>query len=524
MAQTAQNKSTSNSIWQKIFDRFISIAPSLIIFVSVFTVATLKNIYDTNVNAEQVGLKAVNKLESYIDKTANNLSELKKEVDGKCEEIDIQHLRQYVFNSPIAKEVRLFDTEGQIYCSNNQGQAYRYVNSNVIDRIQHNDELNTISLVSSAVHHQAILIYSANDDLSGISVLLPPEQFLSLITPELEKPHYNYQVKVLNQTLAQQNQSNTSYQTFNFVSDTYPVTITLQLTNHSYWSFWMQNFWKIVFWATIATATYQAVRNYRLSRNSLAFLLKEAIHNDELELFFQPIIDIETPKIIGSESLMRWNNPDHGTISPTIFIPLAERIQVIEQVTYQAFKLVTKFINKNKDLLKDQYISVNISRTLIIDAKFIEFLRKYAQINTHILPLLLLEITEDNDFSADELAMVKKHLTLLKELGYRIAMDDFGTGYSGLNFIHQHNFDIIKIDQVFIKGLSQDSAIHSVLSSMVKLAQQLEMRVIAEGVETQDQAEELRALGVRYIQGYYYSQPLPEEDYLTKLSEQSKTK
>ena len=162
--------------------------------------------------------------------------------------------------------------------------------------------------------------------------------------------------------------------------------------------------------ASAIAVLYQAIRNYKLTRNSLAFSLKEAINNHELELNFQPIVDIHEPKIVGSEALIRWNNPDHGAISPTIFIPLAERIQVIEQITHQVFKLVTEFVNLIPHLVQNQYISINVSRTLIIKAKFVDYLEKYAKKNPDILPLLLLEITEDNDFSPEELEVVRNNL------------------------------------------------------------------------------------------------------------------
>jgi len=170
--------------------------------------------------------------------------------------------------------------------------------------------------------------------------------------------------------------------------------------------------------------------------------------------------------------------------------------------------LVTECVEQHKHALHDQYISINISRLLIIDNYFMDYMKRYATKYPAIVPRLLLEITEDNHFNVDELKLAMENLQRLKQLGFKIAIDDFGTGYSDLNFIHQHDFHTLKIDQVFIKSLHQNSAITSVLVSMIKLAKQLNMRLIAEGVENQDQVRELELLGVRYIQGFYYSEPM----------------
>lgn len=524
MDNTALSEASIAPSRQHLFDRISVLTPLLIIFAIVFALSAVKNIYDTSVHAKIFGQSAIATLENYIDTTTSELAKLNSEVGKTCNASDIQRLRQYVFQSPMAKEVGLFDENGRMYCSSNEGRTVFSVGKSIIRQINQAPTLTTIAFAPTRNHDQAIFIYSAKEDLSGIDALLPPSLFLDLITSKFKQQFYDYQVNVLQHSLehknAPDNTGNSAYRTYDFKSERYPISLRIHLTPRSYITHYEQHIWRVILLASAIAVLYQAIRNYKLTRNSLAFSLKEAINNHELELNFQPIIDIYEPKIVGSEALIRWNNPDHGAISPTIFIPLAERIQVIEQITHQVFKLVTEFVNLNPHLIQNQYISINVSRTLIIKPRFVDYLERYAQKNPHVLPLLLLEITEDNDFSPEELKIVRTNLGHLKHLGYKIAMDDFGTGYSGLNFIHQHDFDIIKIDQVFIKGLSQNSAIDSVIKSMIKLANQLKMRVIAEGVETHEQVEHLRGLGVRYIQGFYYSEPLPAEDYLLKLTAQ----
>jgi len=505
----------------KVFERLAMLVPVLIIFISVFSLAAVHNVYATREHAITYGQEVILTLENYISNTAQELQVLSKSLDNHCDKSSVQLLRQYVFHSPTAKEIELFNSEGRIYCSSNQGYTDRQIDSIILSSIHNNQPHTTISFTRSGTHDKAISIYFANNDYAGSKVLLPPEQFIQLISSKLKEHYFEYQVEIFHHSVNVLDLNiNNDNELMEFHSQLYPIAISLQVTPLSYWVHFKLNFWKIIFLACLVTLFYQGFRSYRVTRNSLAFSLTEAINNQELELNFQPIVDIHNQKIVGSEALIRWHDKDHGAIPPSVFIPLAEQMQVIEPITLQVFKLVTAFAKQNPHLMKDQYISVNLSRTLVIKPKFIDFLTRYAHRNAAILPLLLIEITEDNNFSTEELVIVRKHLTHLKSLGFKIAMDDFGTGYSGLNFIHQHQFDTIKIDQVFINGLNDNSAIRSVLHSMIKLAKQLQMRVIAEGAETHDQVEQLRLLGIQYIQGFYYFKPLAAEDYLLKLSAQ----
>lgn len=521
MGNVIRSQSFSRLNRYQVIDRITLLVPVFIIFAIVFSLAAIHNVYATREHAKTYGKEAIATFEQYIEQTTAELAQLNQNLDGYCYESDIQQLRQYVFHSPTVKEVGLFNSQGTIYCSSNQGYIDTQISQSVLNRIKSNNELTTIAFSRSSSHDKAISIYFANKDLTGSKVLLPPEQFLNLISAKFNQPYFNNEVQILNHAL---NDKSLDIQEdgriLQFQSLQYPLTISLQITPASYWAQFEQNFWKITFFAGLLAFIYQAIRYYKVTRNGLAFSLKEAIDNHELALNFQPIVDIHSQKIVGSEALIRWHNRDHGVISPSVFIPLAEQMQVIEPITRQVLRLVTEFVEQNPHLVKDQYISINLSRTLVIQPKFIDYLAYYADKKAHVLPLLLIEITEDNNFSAEEMIIVRENLNRIKSLGFKIAMDDFGTGYSGLNFIHQHAFHTIKIDQVFINGLCDNSAIHSVLQSMVKLAKQLQMRVIAEGAETHDQVEQLRLLGIQYIQGFYYFKPLPAEEYLLTLSAQ----
>ena len=259
---------------------------------------------------------------------------------------------------------------------------------------------------------------------------------------------------------------------------------------------------------------YLAILSYRVTRQSLEYSLQQALQDDDLELYLQPIVDIVEKRIAGSEALIRWHHPTQGIIPPDMFIPLAERMGIIDQITKRILKAVKTLILAHPTRLEGQYISLNISRQLIIDPSFIDYLIEFSKRNQAIIPTLLLEITENNEYTNRELEQAAASLKVLSELGFKFAVDDFGTGYSGLNFIRQHPFNALKIDKVFVNGLRTESTITPVLTSMISLGEELNMKVIAEGVETKEQIEKLRQLGVRYIQGYYFSAPMRPKEFI----------
>ncbi|MBF4257814.1 cyclic diguanylate phosphodiesterase [Vibrio anguillarum] len=484
-------------------------APILGIFFFVFTLAIIKNFYDTNRLATRFGEQAITQLEHHINQTSDELNQLSKNISKHCQREDIIALRSYVFRSKMVKEVGMYNAHGTIFCTSNEGHTTIHLYKHILDRLKQSPTNTTISLTKSRSKEQTFFVYASQPDMSGLNALMPPEQFMNLVAPKLAKWHYGYQVNVLSQSIrSDQEEIDSAHTSFLFKSEHYPLSIQIYLNNGSYAYHFLDNLWLVLLTASIISLIYLAYHNYYLSRNTLEVSLREAISSHQLELYLQPIVDITENRIVGSEALLRWNEPSQGYISPTIFIPLSERIGVIHQITYRVLKLVTECVEQHKHALHDQYISINISRLLIIDNYFMDYMKRYATKHPAIVPRLLLEITEDNHFNVDELKLAMENLQRLKQLGFKIAIDDFGTGYSGLNFIHQHDFHTLKIDQVFIKSLHQNSAITSVLVSMIKLAKQLNMRLIAEGVENQDQVRELELLGVRYIQGFYYSEPM----------------
>ncbi len=240
--------------------------------------------------------------------------------------------------------------------------------------------------------------------------------------------------------------------------------------------------------------------------------LKNAIKNEELILFFQPKIDIQNNKIDGVEALIRWNHPRKGLLTPYHFIDIAEKGGIIHLIDSYVLEKTIQTINKwsTNPILKNLNIAVNISANKFLEPHFVDELKSLIT-KYHINPSKLqIEITET--LSIQNFEYTIQTLKKIKSLGVKIALDDFGTGYSSLNYIKQIPFDVLKIDQSFIRDLLKDRDDLIITKMIVEISKILNKENVAEGVENEKILEIIKNLGVRLVQGYYFSKPIPEDE------------
>lgn len=240
--------------------------------------------------------------------------------------------------------------------------------------------------------------------------------------------------------------------------------------------------------------------------------LKNAIKNEELILFFQPKIDIQNNKIDGVEALIRWNHPRKGLLTPYHFIDIAEKGGIIHLIDSYVLEKTIQTINKwsTNPILKNLNIAVNISANKFLEPHFVDELKSLIT-KYHIKPSKLqIEITET--LSIQNFEYTIQTLKKIKSLGVKIALDDFGTGYSSLNYIKQIPFDVLKIDQSFIRDLLKDRDDLVITKMIVEISKILNKENVAEGVENEKILEIIKNLGVRLVQGYYFSKPIPEDE------------
>ncbi|WP_326512109.1 EAL domain-containing protein [Clostridium intestinale] len=243
-------------------------------------------------------------------------------------------------------------------------------------------------------------------------------------------------------------------------------------------------------------------------------MLEEALDNNEFVLYYQKQVDITTERIEGAEALVRWNSADRGFVSPIEFIPLAEETGFIVPLGKWILEEACKQCKEWNDTIdKDFRVSVNVSSIQFMEKAFIDMVVNTLK-TTGINPKNLeLEITESVALYKEEEVISK--LEELKNLGVRVSIDDFGTGYSSLKYLQKFKIDGLKIDKAFIDNINENS---SIAKSIISMAENLGVYVIAEGVETVEQVNCLRSLKCQYIQGYYYGKPVPPDGFDLKIS------
>lgn len=244
--------------------------------------------------------------------------------------------------------------------------------------------------------------------------------------------------------------------------------------------------------------------------------LRHAIMNNELYLVYQPVVDLRTNKMVGCEALIRWQHPVKGNVPPDVFIPIAEEtgiiIEIGEYVAEQAVKTLETFSKKTET--KSLFVNINVSGIQILSRNFDCVIRELLM-NSNIKPNLLnVEITESiliEDYKA-AIGFVRE----LKLMGINIYLDDFGTGFSSLSYLHQFPFDVIKLDKSFIDAMDFSKKNLAIVESISSMANNLNMKIVAEGVESEAQLNKLDEFEYHYGQGYFFSKPL-DLDLLNKF-------
>ncbi|MBL5929696.1 EAL domain-containing protein [Lelliottia amnigena] len=268
---------------------------------------------------------------------------------------------------------------------------------------------------------------------------------------------------------------------------------------------------------SILTRTFSCLK--KSGSNSPLKTLQNAIDQRQITPFYQPFINGITGEIAGVEVLARWKHPSYGYVSPDVFIPLAEKHNLIIPLTHSLIQQVIADLQHQIHRFPvGTYICINISAQNCLDPSFevdtCELLQKFTANQSHVV----MEITERDPLHfTPELS---DWFAALRRSDISVALDDFGTGYSNLSYISALNPEFIKIDKMFVSqiGVSDDTRL---VDSLIDLAKNMHLKIIAEGVETQAQADYLRAKKIDFMQGFYFCKPLPVQELMRVVMAQA---
>ena len=239
-----------------------------------------------------------------------------------------------------------------------------------------------------------------------------------------------------------------------------------------------------------------------------------AVREKQFLVFFQPKFDIrpDKPVLASAEALVRWQHPKLGLVSPGVFIPLFEENGLIRELDSYVWRSTAEQIRAWKERIgRAVPVSVNVSRVDMYDPKLVDVFHDLLNANGLHAGELRLEITE-SAYTHDS-AQIISSVSSLRDLGFQVEMDDFGTGYSSLSMISSLPIDALKLDMSFIRDAFRDGKDTRLIEVIIDIAKYLNVPVIAEGVETEEQLEALREMGCAYVQGYYFSMPVPADEF-----------
>jgi EAL domain-containing protein (putative c-di-GMP-specific phosphodiesterase class I) len=248
--------------------------------------------------------------------------------------------------------------------------------------------------------------------------------------------------------------------------------------------------------------------------------LQHALERGEFQLFYQPQIDLASGLVDGAEALLRWNKPGAGIVAPGVFLPRAEEngliLPINEWVLFEACRAAKRWQQRGFQHLR---VAINLS-PIQFRKRTVPLLVAHALAETGLDPRRLeLELTES--IVMQDIDAVAEDLRKLMEMGVHISIDDFGTGYSSLGYVKRLPVDRLKIDQSFVRTLATDPNDAAIIRAITTLGRSLNLGVLAEGVETAEQLQRLRAEGCDHVQGFYFAKPMPEHEFLAFLANDS---
>jgi diguanylate cyclase (GGDEF)-like protein/PAS domain S-box-containing protein len=260
----------------------------------------------------------------------------------------------------------------------------------------------------------------------------------------------------------------------------------------------------------------QSMVDHNMNKFELENELRNAIKSNSLTVYYQPKYNATTNEITGAEALARWKHPRHGMIPPGVFIPIAEEANLIvpleRLVIRQVFSQLVKWRERGFEVPRT---SINISIIHFYQEDFVKFMQHSLKEYNLNGELIEIEVTESIMIKKED--SINSQLQALRKIGIEVSIDDFGTGYSSLSYLSKLSVDRLKIDQSFISH-SQEN--REIISTIVSMATNLKLKVIAEGVETKSQIDLLKSLGCQEVQGYFYSPPLPSNEYESMMNKE----
>ncbi|WP_339466549.1 MULTISPECIES: cyclic diguanylate phosphodiesterase [unclassified Pseudomonas] len=466
-------------------------------------------------SSQQTAVEALRQFELMLDNTAQAARELLPLAGQRCEDVKLA-LREQVTRRPFVRSTNLV-WDHNLYCSSLFGNYKEAVNAG--DYTQGKLWLMNGNPVTP---NTALLVYRLSEGrgsalttldgyhLSNVLRLIGPQRLLLLQVGDnwlsANGEVHKGALPVL--PIAQSTLDSSRY-AFS-VSAGYPKGEVWRYMTHEY----PPLFSLLVFFGVVSAAISHVLQK---RATSPSHEMLRALDAGEFIPYFQPVVHGESKKWSGAEVLMRWNHPKEGLVRPDLFIPFAEHSGLIVPMTRALMRQTAALLGPPSSTFTTPFhIGINITASHCQDLELVEDCREFLTAFAPGSINLVLELTERELIEPTE--TTRQLFEQLNAMGVMIAIDDFGTGHSSLGYLRKFNVDFLKIDQSFVAMIGVDALSRHILDTIIELSAKLDLGIVAEGVETQAQADYLTAHNVNFLQGYLYGKPMPAADFISALS------
>jgi c-di-GMP phosphodiesterase len=445
-----------------------------------------------------------------VDFASASIAEIAKSGQIGCDPSSLQIFRLHVYQLPTVKDVRLARSDGAILCS-----AYSETLEFDRDWVSRPNMLPSreAGLLLFRVEQfggDALGVLRDLNDKQALVAIVGITPYLFDIMPAELRARSKVTVELTNgQQLGQFSLDDFELpHSVSFVkrSKHYPLQATIQVDRGLLAKWNTQGYWPAMLVASALGLIFGAMLMRTRVEGPLAEI-DRALAKGQFRPYFQPTFHLVTGEILGCEVLARWIRDDGSVVPPMNFIPLAESSGRIRPMTWQILNAALKELNALLRENKEFKLSFNVVPSHLLDDDFVETLRRVVA-SAKVSPRqIVLEITERDKL--DDLKRAAEVVHALRDLGFKVAIDDVGVGHSGLSHLKGLGASTMKIDKFFVDTVTQDGSTTTIVEMLVKVARELNMTVIAEGIETEDQVRALRDCGVEQGQGYLVSPPVP---------------
>ncbi|OLQ70473.1 diguanylate phosphodiesterase [Photobacterium proteolyticum] len=481
-----------------------------------FNVAWVK--YQANNRSEETVAYLIDTMDKVLENVDNQLNSLSN-IYLPCSEESRDKLEEMVFNSSVLQEITYIEN-GNILCGDRNIDTQQLLTPLKINHITNNNQQVIYRSFSQRRHIDGVFfILPVN---AGWYKVLFDIKYMRFWLKQLTEKRFLYSCMLDNLTETsyhcEQNLSSPILYSISANSKKYPYSVVTGYTNDMFVGVYLSQLpyaiLVIISLSVIITLLSYAYFNWRYSLRSD---IQGAINRKEFFAFYQPIVNAHTGEWQGAELLVRWLHPNGIVTSPAEFIPAAEQSGQIQQITLQLLEKAAYEKKIISEISPTFYLAINVTASMIANKQYVDSLIAMIKQYPSLQHDITLEFTERETFANVDIGALLAGMENLRNVGVRWALDDFGTGYAGLSTLQMLSFDTLKIDRTFVASSVTDAVTHSILGNIVEMGHKLQCYLVAEGVETAEQATHVAQLGIEFCQGYYFDRPMPFEDFIAKL-------